>query len=181
MESRGARSRHRKFYELPPEENGLQANGEEAKAERNTLTEYINSSVIGNNATFLRWVDHFLSHASLKMLRPQPLWKENCLILRLHCLWSQSRVHRGFHQSRGLAKITFGCPINQLSNSGVAGVWEHSHHNIRDLPADNSVQARSERHCAKLHRRWGTRCGLVHWLRLHRSCSDSCFCPCYQR
>ena len=67
MESRGARSRHRKFYELPPEENGLQANGEEAKAERNTLTEYINSSVIGNNATFLRWVDHFISHSSLKI------------------------------------------------------------------------------------------------------------------
>ena len=90
MESRGARSRHRKFYELPPEENGLQANGEEAKAERNTLTEYINSSVIGNNATFLRWVDHLLSQGSLKIIRLQPLWKENCLILRLHCLWSQS-------------------------------------------------------------------------------------------
>ena len=56
MESRGGRSRHRKFYELPPEgegSSGLQANGEEAKAERKSLTEYINSSVIGNNATFL--------------------------------------------------------------------------------------------------------------------------------
>ena len=58
MESRGGRSRHRKFYELPPEgeeSSGLQANGEEAKAEteRRSLTEYINSSVIGNNATFL--------------------------------------------------------------------------------------------------------------------------------
>ena len=57
MEVRGARSRHRKFYELPPEgeANGLQSNGEEAKAERDTLTKYINSSVIGKNATFLRW------------------------------------------------------------------------------------------------------------------------------
>ena len=58
MENWVARSRHRKFYELPPdgEGNGLQANGEEAKAERDKLTEYINSSVIGNNATFLRWI-----------------------------------------------------------------------------------------------------------------------------
>ena len=57
MEVRGARSRHRKFYELPPEgeENGLQSNGEEAKAERDILTEYINSSVIGKDATFFRW------------------------------------------------------------------------------------------------------------------------------
>ena len=58
MESWGGRSRHRKFYELPPEgeeSSGLQlqANGEEAKAERKSLAEYINSSVIGNNATFL--------------------------------------------------------------------------------------------------------------------------------
>ena len=74
MESRGARSRHRKFYELPPEENGLQANGEEAKAERNTLTEYINSSVIGNNATFLRWVDHLIkSHQSQNNPSTAPL------------------------------------------------------------------------------------------------------------
>ena len=93
MEVRGARSRHRKFYELPPEgeENGLQSNGEEAKAERDTLTEYINSSVIGKDATFLRCPpENVFIAASFNMLLPQPLWKENCFILRLHCLWPQS-------------------------------------------------------------------------------------------
>ena len=72
MESRGARSRHRKFYELPPEgeeDRNLQAaTGEEAKAERDTLTQYINSSVIGNNATFLRWILPVNSYTSLDML-----------------------------------------------------------------------------------------------------------------
>ena len=65
MEVQGARSRHRKFYELPPEgeENGLQSNGEEAKAERDTLTEYINSSVIGKDATFLRWPPGLLANS----------------------------------------------------------------------------------------------------------------------
>ena len=72
MESRGARSRHRKFYELPPEgeeDGNLQAaTGEEAKAERDKLTQYINSSVIGNNTTFLRWILPVNSYTSLNML-----------------------------------------------------------------------------------------------------------------
>ena len=78
MESRGgARSRHRKFYELPPEgeenEVFLQANGKEAKAERQKLTDYINSSVIGNNATFLRCGLHVDSHNLCMIFSSAPL------------------------------------------------------------------------------------------------------------
>ena len=57
MESRGGRSRHRKFYELPSESEGndVQAVGLEAKTDRDALTKYINSSVIGKDTTFLRY------------------------------------------------------------------------------------------------------------------------------
>ena len=57
MESRGGRSRHPKFYELPSEseENDVQAVGLEAKTDRDALIKYINSSVIGKDTTFLRY------------------------------------------------------------------------------------------------------------------------------
>ena len=57
MESRGGRSRHRKFYELPSENEGndVQAVGLEAKTDRDALAKYINSSVIGKDTTFLRY------------------------------------------------------------------------------------------------------------------------------
>ena len=57
MENRGGRSRHRKFYELPSESEGndVQAIGLEAKTDRDALTKYINSSVIGKDTTFLRY------------------------------------------------------------------------------------------------------------------------------
>ena len=57
MESRGGRSRHRKFYVLPSESEGndVQAVGLEAKTDRDALTKYINSSVIGKDTTFLRY------------------------------------------------------------------------------------------------------------------------------